>query len=98
MASGMSSEASTSKSSSPFMNIPVVQFLLINQLGELFQTTVGIRHGCLLSPVLFNLFLEIIMQETLQDHHTSISIGGSPLCNLQFADDIDLVEGSNNEL
>ena len=103
MASGMSSEASTSrkglfKSSRPFINTPAVQFLLTNQLGELFQTTVGVKHGCLLSPVLFNLFLEIIMQEILQDHHTSISIGGRPLCNLQFADDIDLMEGSNNEL
>ncbi|PIK48870.1 putative melanophilin [Apostichopus japonicus] len=30
------------------------------------------------------------MQETLQDHHSSISIGGRPICNLRFADDIDL--------
>jgi hypothetical protein len=33
------------------------------------------------------------MQETLQDHHTSISIGGRPICNLRFADDIDLMGG-----
>ena len=72
--------------------------LLNKDLGEFFQTTVGVRQGCLLSPVLFNIYLEKIMQDTLLDHHTSISIGGRPLCNLRFADDIDLMAGSNNEL
>ncbi|PIK33493.1 endonuclease-reverse transcriptase [Apostichopus japonicus] len=38
------------------------------------------------------------MQETLQDHHTSISIGGRPICNLRFADDIDLMGGNINDL
>jgi len=38
------------------------------------------------------------MQEALEDHTTSISIGGRPVCNLRFADDIDLMGGSNNEL
>ena len=38
------------------------------------------------------------MQETLHNHHTSISIGGRPICNLRFADDIDLMGGSNGEL
>ena len=47
--------------------------LLNSQLGEFFKLTVGVRQGCLLSPILFKL-LEKIMQETLHDHHTSISI------------------------
>ena len=38
------------------------------------------------------------MQETLHDHHTSISIGGRPICNLQITDNIDLLGGSNGEL
>ena len=59
--------------------------------------TVSVRQGCLLSPILFNLFLEI-MQETLHDHQTSMSIGGRHICNLRFADDIDLMGGSNGEL
>ena len=72
--------------------------LLNNEIGEFFRTTVGVRQGCLLSPVLFNLFLEKIMRNTLQDHHTSISVGGRRICNLRFADDIDLLGGSNAEL
>ena len=72
--------------------------LLNNQIGEYFRTTVGIRQGCLLSPVLFNLFLENIFRETLQDFHSTISIGGRTINNLRFADDIDLMGGSNTEL
>ena len=67
-------------------------------LGEFFKTTVGVCQGYLLSPILFNLFLEKIMLETLHDCHTSISIGDRPTCNLQFADDIDLMGGSNGEV
>ena len=38
------------------------------------------------------------MRETLHDFTPSIYIGGRPLCNLRFADDIDLIAGSNHEL
>ena len=38
------------------------------------------------------------MQETLLGHHTSISIGGRFICNLPFADDIDLMSGSYGTL
>ena len=38
------------------------------------------------------------MQDILHDHHTSISIGVRPMCNLQFAGEIDLMSGSNGEL
>jgi len=72
--------------------------LLNNQHGEFFKTTVGVHHGCLLSPVLFNIYLEKIMRDTLHDHHTSISLGGRQISNLRFADDIDLLGGTEEEL
>ena len=72
--------------------------LLNSQLGEFFMTTVAIRRGCLRSAILFNFVLEKIMQDTIDDHHTSISIGGRSIRNLRFADDIDFKGGSNYQL
>uniref|UniRef100_H3A4I6 Reverse transcriptase domain-containing protein n=1 Tax=Latimeria chalumnae TaxID=7897 RepID=H3A4I6_LATCH len=67
-------------------------------LGEWFPTTVSVRQGCLLSPTLFNIFLEHIMTEALDGFEGSIKVGGRLITNLQFADDIDLLGGTEEEL
>ena len=71
---------------------------LEGEIGEWFRTTVGVRQGCLLSPTLFNIFLERIMTDALEDHKASVSIGGRTVSNLRFADDIDGLAGSEIEL
>ena len=61
--------------------------------GDWFRTTVGVRQGCLLSPTLFNKFLERIMTDALEDHEGTVSIGGRTVTNFRFADDIDGLAG-----
>ena len=63
--------------------------LIDNTFSECFDTTVGVRQGCLLSPTLVNIFLEEIMDNTLEGFEPTISIGRRKLCNLRFTDDID---------
>ena len=41
--------------------------LFNGSIGDWFRTTGGIRLGCLLSPTLFNIFLERIMTDALED-------------------------------
>ena len=43
--------------------------------GEWFRTTVGVGQGYLLSSTLYNIFLERIMCEALDDHEGIVSIG-----------------------
>ena len=66
--------------------------------GDWFRTTVKVRQGCLLSPTPFNIFLEIIMADALEDHKSTVSIGGRTISNLRFADDKDGLAGSELEL
>ena len=59
---------------------------MVAYVGDWFRTTVGVRQGCILSPTLFNVFLERIMTDALEDHQGTVSIGGI-ITNLCFADD-----------
>ena len=64
-------------------------------IGEWFRTTVTVRQGCLLSPTLFNIFLERIMSDAQEEHVEKVSIGGR---NLRFADDTDALAEEELEL
>ena len=49
---------------------------LNNSIGDWFRTTVGVRQGCVLTPTVFNIFLERIMTDALNDHEQSALVAG----------------------
>ena len=69
--------------------------LMYGNLGEWFRTTIGVRQGCLLSPTLFNIFLESVMTDDLEDHLRTVSVGGRRVKQLRFAHDIDGFAGAS---
>ena len=72
--------------------------LFNGNIGDWFRTTVGVRQGCLLLPILLNIFLKRIMTDALEDREGIVSIGGRTITNLRFADDIDGLAGEEEEL
>ena len=72
--------------------------LFNSSIGDWFQTTVGVRQGCPLSPTLFNIFLERVITDALEDHEGTVSIAGRTITNLRFADDIDGLAGEKEQL
>ena len=57
-----------------------------------FQIGKGVRQSCILSPCLFNLHAEYIMQNArLDEVQTGIKIAGRNTNNLRYADDTTLL-------
>ena len=64
-----------------------------------FQIGKGGHQGCILSPCLFNLYAEYIMQNArLDEALTGIKISGRNINNLRYADDTTLMAESEEEL
>ena len=64
-----------------------------------FQIGKGVRQGCILSPCLFNLYAEYIVRNAgLEEAQGGIKIAGRNIKNLRYADDITIMEESEEEL
>ena len=63
-----------------------------------FQVEQGICQGCILSPFLFNSYVEYIMQNAgLEEAQAGIKIGGRNINNLIYADDTTLMAESEEQ-
>ena len=62
-----------------------------------FQIWKGVCQACILSPCLFNLYAEYIMQNArLDEAQAGIKIAERNLNNLRYADDTTLMAESHN--
>ena len=64
---------------------------------EWFQIGKGVRQGCILSPYLFNLYVEYIMRNAgLEEAQAGIKIARRNINNLRYADDTTLWQKVKN--
>jgi len=64
-----------------------------------FKTGKRVHQGCILSPCLFNLYAEYIMQNArLDESQAGIKITGRKISNLRYADDTTLMAENEEEL
>ena len=70
-----------------------------NGTTDWFQIGKGVCQGCILSPCLFNLYAEYIMQNAeLDEAQAGLKIAGRNISNLRYADDTTLMAESEEEL
>lgn len=67
-------------------------------LSDTFSTAAGLRQGCILSPLLFNVYTEYIIREILEGWKGGIAVGGRKINNLRYADDTLIIAKDEHEL
>jgi len=67
------------------------------EVSNWFETLVGVLQGCVLSPLLFNVMLEVVMAMADVDE-TGIIVSGNRISNLRFADDIAFLADGQSDL
>ena len=68
-----------------------------DSLTNLFSFHRGVRQGCLLSPLLFTLFLNDL-DSKINAVSTGVRLGDRNICTLLYADDIFLLANSGDDL
>jgi len=59
----------------------------------------GTRQGCVISPLLFNLYAEVVMRRLdLDESNIGVKIGGRTISNIRYADDTTLLAESAADL
>ena len=70
-----------------------------HETTDWFQIGKGVRQGCILSPCLFNLYAEYIMQNAgLDEAQAGIKIASRNINNLKYADNTTLMAESEEDL
>ena len=73
---------------------------IMTEYGETSNIPIGkgVRQGCILSPLLFNIYAEKIMREALDKWDKGIGIGGRKVSTLRYADDTTLIASNREDL
>ncbi|KAI5700378.1 hypothetical protein M8J77_008043 [Diaphorina citri] len=67
-------------------------------ISNTFNVKKGVRQGCIISPILFNIFVEKIIAESIEKEERGLKINGEVINNLRYADDTLLLATSKSDL
>ena len=62
--------------------------------GDWFPISTGLRQGCVMSPSLFNAYMDAMMRKVTEDGAGGIMVGSEKIVDLDFADDVALLADS----
>lgn len=89
-------------------DVRIIRNLYWNQTAEVrlpcgseteeFSIKKGVRQGCILSPMLFNLYVERAFQEALATSTLGIKVNGIPINNIRYADDTVILADTADDL
>ena len=68
------------------------------ELSDWFVSEIGVRQGCVLSPVLYSIFINGFAKTLINSSIGGVEVGGEVLQMLLFADDIVLFADSASQL
>ena len=74
------------------------QIIVDNEKSSEMNIKRGVRQGCVMSPLLFNVYSESIFEEALLSENEGIIINGKVINNIRFADDTVIIASSAEEL
>ena len=66
-------------------------------LSDWFEVTTGLKQGCLISPLLFSLYINDLYDE-IKSQELGVTAGDDLICMLMYADDVCLIAETEQDL
>ena len=71
------------------------EVIIGEEISEAAEIGRGVRQGGLLSTILFNIYVEFMLMEALEDCEDGVNVGGERLAAVRYADDQAMIAITN---